>query len=79
MTMAQAIRFHHTGGPEVLQLEDVAVGVPAAPGQVRYEACRSRRQFRRTPTCAAASIQWLFLPGWGVEASGIVEAVGKAT
>jgi NADPH2:quinone reductase len=32
--MAQAIRFHKAGGPEVLQLEDVAVGEPG-PGQAR--------------------------------------------
>ena len=32
--MAQAIRMHETGGPEVLRLEDVAVGNPG-PGQVR--------------------------------------------
>jgi NADPH2:quinone reductase len=28
--MAKAIRFHKTGGPEVMQLEDVSVGEPAA-------------------------------------------------
>src|SRR3954465_4329638 len=32
--MAHAIRFHETGGPEVLHLEDVAVGEPG-PGQAR--------------------------------------------
>jgi NADPH2:quinone reductase len=32
--MTQAIRFHETGGPEVLRLETVAVGDPG-PGQVR--------------------------------------------
>ncbi|MDR2280176.1 MAG: quinone oxidoreductase, partial [Gordonia sp. (in: high G+C Gram-positive bacteria)] len=32
--MAQAIRFHKVGGPDVLQLEDVVVGDPAA-GEVR--------------------------------------------
>ncbi len=32
--MTQAIRFHETGGPEVLQLERVEVGDPG-PGQVR--------------------------------------------
>ena len=31
--MAMAIRFHETGGPEVLRYEDVSVGVPG-PGQV---------------------------------------------
>ena len=32
--MAEAIRFHQTGGPEVLRLEEVAVGHPG-PGQAR--------------------------------------------
>src|SRR4029450_12546301 len=32
--MAPAIRFHKAGGPEVLELEEVAVGNPG-PGQVR--------------------------------------------
>ena len=34
MNMAQAIRMHRTGAPEVLQLEEVAVGEPG-PGQAR--------------------------------------------
>jgi len=32
--MARAIRIHHTGGPEVLELENVDVGAPG-PGQAR--------------------------------------------
>ena len=32
--MAQAVRFHTAGGPEVLTLEDVDVGLPG-PGEVR--------------------------------------------
>ena len=32
--MAHAIRFHKTGGPEVLQWEDVPVGEPG-PGEAR--------------------------------------------
>jgi len=32
--MAQAIRMHQAGGPEVLRLEDVEVGAPG-PGQAR--------------------------------------------
>ena len=32
--MARAIRFHQTGGPEVLELENVDVGEPG-PGQAR--------------------------------------------
>ena len=38
--MAKAIRFHQTGGPEVLRLDDVQVGEPG-PGEarVRHAAC----------------------------------------
>ena len=32
--MATAVRFYESGGPEVLQLEDVSVGEPG-PGEVR--------------------------------------------
>ena len=32
--MVKAVRFHETGGPEVLKLEDVAVGDPG-PGEAR--------------------------------------------
>lgn len=32
--MAYAIRFHETGGPEVLRREEVTVGAPG-PGEVR--------------------------------------------
>src|SRR5258705_3197763 len=72
--MAQAIRFHETGGPEVLQLEEVAVGAPG-PGQARLRHVAvglncADRYFR-------AGLYPVPLPaGMGVEASGIVEAVG---
>lgn len=32
--MAKVVRFYETGGPEVLKLEEVEVGIPG-PGQVR--------------------------------------------
>lgn len=40
--MAKVIRFHATGGPEVLQQEELEVGEPG-PGQVRlrHEAVAS--------------------------------------
>jgi NADPH2:quinone reductase len=34
--MAHAIRFHKTGGPEVLQWEEVKVGDPG-PGEARLD------------------------------------------
>ena len=75
MTTVQAVRIHQFGGPEVLRLEDVAVGEPG-PGEVRirHHACglnyidvyhRSGQYPNPLP----------LVPG--VEGAGIVEAVGE--
>lgn len=72
--MAKAVRFYETGGPEVLTIEEVAVGNPG-PGEVRirHEAvgCNFADTYFRSglypvqPPC-----------GIGVEAAGVVEALG---
>ena len=72
--MAKAIRFHETGGPEVLRLEDVDVGEPG-PGQARvrhtYIAVNFIDIYFRTGRYP------LPLPnGLGSDAVGVVEAVG---
>ncbi|WP_431276072.1 quinone oxidoreductase family protein [Variovorax ureilyticus] len=72
--MAKAIRFHETGGPEVLRLEDVQVGEPG-PGQARvrhtYIAVNFIDIYFRTGRYP------LPLPnGLGSDAVGVVEAVG---
>src|SRR3954469_24824470 len=72
--MTQAIRFHQTGGPEVLQLESVDVGDPG-PGQARvrhtYIAVNFIDIYFRTGRYP------LPLPnGLGSDAIGVVEAVG---
>jgi NADPH2:quinone reductase len=72
--MAHAIRFHETGGPEVLRLEDVNVGEPG-PGQARvrhsYVAVNFIDTYFRTGRYPLA------LPnGIGSDAVGVVEAVG---
>src|SRR4249920_1580246 len=72
--MTQAIRFHETGGPEVLRLENVEVGAPG-PGQVRVRhtaiAVNFIDVYFRTGRYPAA------LPnGLGSDAVGVVEAVG---
>jgi NADPH2:quinone reductase len=73
--MAQAIRFHKAGGPEVLQLEDVAVGNPG-PGQVRIRHVAVGLNF--ADTYFRAGVYPVPLPaGMGVEAAGVVEAVGE--
>jgi NADPH2:quinone reductase len=73
--MAQAIRLHETGGPEVLQLEQVEVGAPG-PGQARvrhsYVAVNFIDIYFRTGRYP------LPLPnGLGSDAVGVVEAVGE--
>jgi NADPH:quinone reductase len=73
--MARAIRFHQTGGPEVLKLETAQVGEPE-PGQARvrhtYVAVNFIDVYFRTGRYP------LPLPnGLGSDAVGLVEAVGS--
>ncbi len=73
--MAHAIRFHKAGGPEVLQLEEVAVGDPG-PGQARLRHIAVGLNF--ADTYFRTGLYPIPLPnGLGVEASGVVEAVGE--
>jgi NADPH2:quinone reductase len=74
MATTHAIRFHKTGGPEVLQWEEVEVGAPG-PGQVRVRHNAVGLNFidtyHRTGLYAAT------LPsGIGLEAAGVVEEAG---
>ena len=73
--MTKAIRIHKTGGPEVLQLEDVAVGDPG-PGQVRIRQHAVGLNYidiyYRTGHYAPAALP--FIPG--SEGAGEVVAVG---
>lgn len=72
--MTQAIRFHHTGGPEVLQLENIDVGLPG-PGEVRIRHTAIGINF--IDTYQRSGLYPLSLPsGLGSEAAGVVEAVG---
>src|SRR5690606_29453303 len=75
VNMAKAIRFHKTGGPEVLQLEDVTVGDPG-PGQVRLRHTAIGLNF--IDTYHRSGLYPLPLPsGLGSEGAGVVEAVGS--
>ena len=73
--MATAVRMHKTGGPEVLELEEVAVGNPG-PGQVRLRHVAVGLNF--ADTYFRTGLYPVPLPnGIGVEAAGVVEAVGE--
>jgi len=73
--MAKAIRFHKTGGPEVLQLDDVEVGDPA-DGQARVRNTAIGLNF--IDTYHRSGLYPMPLPsGIGLEAAGVVEDVGK--
>jgi NADPH2:quinone reductase len=72
--MAKAIRFHKTGGPEVMQLEDVTVGEPAA-SQARIRQTAIGVNF--IDTYHRSGLYPMPLPsGLGSEGAGVVEAVG---
>src|SRR6476661_5634990 len=75
MNMAQAVRFHQTGGPEVLRVEDVEVGAPGR-GQVRMRHEAVGLNF--ADTYFRSGLYPVPLPnGIGVEAAGVVVAVGE--
>ncbi|RQS55007.1 quinone oxidoreductase [Burkholderia sp. Bp9090] len=72
--MAHAVRFHETGGPDVLRWEAVEVGDPGA-GQVRLRHEAVGLNF--ADTYFRSGLYPVPLPsGIGVEAAGVVEAVG---
>nr|WP_057928959.1 quinone oxidoreductase [Burkholderia ambifaria] len=72
--MAHAVRFHETGGPDVLRWEEVDVGDPG-PGQVRLRHEAVGLNF--ADTYFRSGLYPVPLPaGIGVEAAGVVEAVG---
>jgi NADPH:quinone reductase-like Zn-dependent oxidoreductase len=70
------VRFHQTGGPEVLKLEDTPLPEPAADEvRIRVKAIglnRAEVMFRRGQYLYAPQLPSLL----GYEAAGIVEAIG---
>ena len=73
--MAHAIRMHEAGGPDVLRLEEVAVGNPGA-GEVRLRHQAVGLNF--ADTYFRTGLYPVPLPnGIGVEGSGVVESVGQ--
>src|SRR3954469_7667013 len=72
--MTHAIRIHKTGGPEVLQWEDVSV---AAPGQGEVQLRHKAVGLNYIDTYHRTGLYPVPLPsGIGLEAAGVVEAVG---
>ncbi|MDR3429408.1 MULTISPECIES: quinone oxidoreductase family protein [Silvimonas] len=73
--MAHAIRFYEAGGPDVLKYEEVSVGAPAA-GQVRLRHEAVGLNF--ADTYFRSGLYPVPMPaGMGVEAAGVVEAIGE--
>ncbi|MEV5778886.1 quinone oxidoreductase [Streptomyces antimycoticus] len=73
--MAHAIRFHQAGGPDVLKWEEVTVGDPG-PDEVRIRHVAVGLNF--ADTYFRTGLYPAPLPsGLGVEASGVIEAVGE--
>lgn len=74
--MARVVRFHETGGPEVLRIEDVDIGAPGA-GELRLRVRaiglnRAESMFR-----SGMYLEEPKLPAkLGYEAAGIVDAIG---
>src|SRR5262245_17342663 len=73
--MAHAIRFYEAGAPEVMRWEEVAVGDPGPDeALIRHVAVG----MNYADTYFRTGLYPVPLPnGMGVEASGIVEAVGE--
>ncbi|BCH22342.1 alcohol dehydrogenase [Mesorhizobium sp. L-8-10] len=74
--MTRVVRFHELGGPEVLRIEDVTVPAPGR-GEVRIRVKALGLNRAEALLRSGSYIEEAKLPsGLGLEASGIVEAVG---
>src|SRR5215831_83246 len=74
--MPSAFRFHATGGPEVLRLEEVAVG-PPRPGQVLLRNAAVAVNFRDILVRRGVHRVAALPSGIGLESAGTIEAVGE--
>ena len=75
--MTRAIRFHQTGGPDVLQMDDVVLPPPGL-GEVRIKHTAIGLNY--IDTYHRSGLYPLPLPsGIGLEAAGVVEEeIGRA-
>lgn len=75
--MARVIRFHEFGGPEVLRIEDMDIPAPG-PGQVQIRVKALGINRAEALLRSGTYIETAPLPsGLGLEAAGIIEAVGE--
>jgi NADPH:quinone reductase len=73
--MTKAFRLDRTGGPEVMQWEDVEVGEPG-PGQVRLRHTAIGLNFREI--YVRNGLHAVKLPsGLGLESAGVIDALGS--
>ena len=75
--MSRIVRFHKTGGPQVLEIEDIDIGAPG-PGEVKIRVHalglnRAEAMFRSGAYLETPS----FPARIGYEAAGAVEAIGS--
>jgi NADPH:quinone reductase-like Zn-dependent oxidoreductase len=74
--MARVVRFHETGGPEVLRIETVDVP-PPGPGEVRMQVKALGLNRAEALLRSGRYIEEPVFPsGLGLEAAGLVDAVG---
>ena len=73
--MTKAIRFHQTGGPEVLQLEDIEIAPPGR-GEIRLRQTAIAVNFRDVLLRRGGHAVAALPSGIGIESAGIVDAVG---
>jgi NADPH2:quinone reductase len=73
--MTKAIRFHQTGGPEVLKWEDVEVAAPG-PGQVRVKQTAVAVNYRDVLIRNGLHSSVKLPSGLGLEAAGVIDAIG---
>ncbi len=71
----KAFRFHEHGGPDVLRLEDVAIGEPQQ-SELRIRNTAVAVNFRDVLVRRGTHAVKAFPSGIGIESAGVVEAVG---